>query len=63
MKLERSIYEVLQILGISLTDKTSLRDLFEKSNFKDVNVLCDSSEPNLFRDIQLMAMRKGTAKV
>ena len=48
MKLERSIYEVLQILGISLTDKTSLRDLFEKSNFKDVNVLCDSSEPNLF---------------
>ena len=35
-------------LGISLTDKTSLRDLFDKSNFKNVNVLCDSSEPNLF---------------
>lgn len=34
MKLERSIYEVLQILGISLTDKTPLRDLFDKSNFK-----------------------------
>ena len=48
MKLERSIYEVLQILGISLTDKTSLRDLFDKSNFKNVNVFCDSSEPNLF---------------
>ena len=48
MKLERSIYEVLQILGISLTDKTSLHDLFDKSNFKNVNVLCDSSEPNLF---------------
>ncbi len=48
MKLERSIYEVLQILGISLTDKTCLRDLFDKSNFKNVNVLCDSSEPNLF---------------
>lgn len=48
MKLERSIYEVLQILGISLTDKTSLRDLFDKSNFKNVNVLYDSSEPNLF---------------
>ena len=48
MKLERSIYEVLQILGISLTDKTHLRDLFDKSNFKNVNVLCDSSEPNLF---------------
>ncbi len=48
MKLELSIYEVLQILGISLTDKNSLRDLFDKSNFKNVNVLCDSSEPNLF---------------
>ena len=48
MKLERSIYEVLQILGISLTDKTCLRDLFDKSNFKSVNVLYDSSEPNLF---------------
>ena len=48
MKLERSIYEVLQILGISLTDKTHLRDLFDKSNFKNVNVLSDSSEPNLF---------------
>lgn len=34
MKLERSIYEVLQILGISLTDKTHLSDLFDKSNFK-----------------------------
>ena len=48
MKLERSIYEILQILGISLTDKTNLRDLFDKSNFKNVNVLSGSSEPNLF---------------
>ena len=48
MKLQRSIYEVLQILGISLTDKTLLRDLFDKSNFKNVNDLYDSSEPNLF---------------
>ena len=48
MKLERSIYETLQILGISLTDKTHLRDLFDKSNFKNVNVLSGSSEPNLF---------------
>lgn len=30
MKLERSIYEVLQIFGISLIDKTYLRDLFDK---------------------------------
>lgn len=48
MKLERSIYEVLQILRTSLTDKTHMRDLFDKSNFKNVNVLDGSSEPNLF---------------
>jgi len=28
MKLKRSLYEILQILGISLTDKTPLNDLF-----------------------------------
>ena len=48
MKLERSIYETLQILGISLTDKTHLRDLFDKSNFKNIKELNDSSESNLF---------------
>ena len=47
MKLERSIYETLQILGISLTDKTHLRDLFDKSNFKNIKELNDSSESNL----------------
>ena len=34
MKLERSIYETLQILGISPTDKTNLCDLFDKKNIK-----------------------------
>jgi hypothetical protein len=48
MQLERSIYETLQILGISLTDKTHLRDLFDKKNINDVNDLYGSSEPNLF---------------
>ncbi|MDD6228600.1 MAG: IS4 family transposase [Bacteroidales bacterium] len=48
MKLERSVYEVLQILGISLTDKTHIRDLFDKKNINDVKLLCGSSEPNLF---------------
>lgn len=48
MKLERSIYEVLQILGISLTDKTHLRDLFDKNNINDVKDLYGSSELNLF---------------
>lgn len=48
LKLERSIYEVLQILGISLTDKTNIQALFDKSNFNNVKELDDSSEPNLF---------------
>ena len=39
MQLKRSNYEVLQILSISLTDKTTLRDLFEKTNFNDVKEL------------------------
>lgn len=48
MKLERSIYEIIQILGILLTDKTHLRGLFDKSNFKNVNGLNGSGEPNYF---------------
>ena len=48
MKLERSVYEILQIIGISLTDKTYLRDLFDKSNINNVNERLDSSEPSLF---------------
>ena len=34
MQLDRSTYEVLQILSISLTDKTHLRDLFERTKFE-----------------------------
>ena len=36
MQLKRSTYEFLQILSISLTDKTHLRDLFNKTIFNDV---------------------------
>ena len=39
MKLKRSTYEVLQILSISLTDKTHLNDLFDKTKFNDVKEL------------------------
>lgn len=35
MQLDRSTYEVLQILSISLTDKTPLRDLFDKTKFQN----------------------------
>ncbi len=45
MKLERSTYEVLQILSISLTDKTPLVDLFAKTNFNNVNERNGSKEP------------------
>lgn len=39
MQLKRSTYEVLQILSISLTDKTHLRDLSDKTIFNDVKEL------------------------
>ena len=48
MRLERSTYEVLQILSISLTDKTHLRDLFDKTNFNDVKDQFGSLIPGLF---------------
>ena len=48
MRLERSTYEVLQILSMSLTDITHLRDLFDKTIFKNDKDRSGSSEPNLF---------------
>ena len=38
-KIEQSIYEIIQILGISLLDKTPLNQLFNKSNYNNVNEL------------------------
>lgn len=35
MKLDRSTYEILQILNISLTDKTPMRELFDKTKFQN----------------------------
>ena len=48
MNVERSIYEMLQIVSISLTDTTNLGNLFAKPNCNTVNELDDSTEPNLF---------------
>ncbi len=48
MKVERSTYEILQILSMSLTDKTSLTDLFSKTKNQNFNERNDSNEPNLF---------------
>ena len=47
MNAERSIYEMLQIVSISLTDATPLKDLFAKPNYNIVNELDDSTEPSL----------------
>ena len=48
MHLERSTYEVLQILSISLTDKTPLKGLFNKTNINDVKEQFDPLIPGLF---------------
>lgn len=48
MQLNRSTYEVLQILSISLTDKSLLRDLFDKTNFNDVKEQFNPLIPGLF---------------
>jgi hypothetical protein len=48
MKLDRSTYEVLQILSISLTDKTHLRELFDKTKFQNDKERFGLNRPNLF---------------
>ena len=48
MRLDRSTYEVLQILSMSLTDTTHLKDLFDKTIFKNDKDRSGSGEPNLF---------------
>ena len=49
MQLDRSIYEILQILSISLTDKTHLKDLFDKNKFKYDKERLGFNEPYLFK--------------
>ncbi len=48
MQLDRSTYEVLQVLSISLTDKTNLRNLFNKTKFQDDKERFGLNEPRLF---------------
>jgi hypothetical protein len=48
MQLDRSTYEVLQILSISLTDKTLLRDLFDKTKFQNDKERFGPNGPSLF---------------
>jgi hypothetical protein len=39
LKVERSIYEILQILSIFLLDKTPLKELLTNQDYKDVKEL------------------------
>lgn len=48
MQLDRSTYELLPILSISLTDKAQLRDLFDKTKFQNDKDRFRLNEPNLF---------------
>ena len=39
LKFNRSTYEILQVLGVSLLDKTPVKELFANENYKDVKEL------------------------
>lgn len=57
MRLDRSTYEVLQIPRMSLTDKTHLRDLFDKTIFQNDKDQSGSSVPNLFYSLNSSIFR------
>jgi hypothetical protein len=49
LKIDRSTYEILQILGISLLDKTPVKELLTNTDYKNVNELnCKQLSLNLF---------------
>ncbi len=48
MQINRSTYEILQILSISLTDKTQMKDLFDKTKFQYDKEQFRLNEPTLF---------------
>ena len=48
MDVQRSIYEMLQLVSVSLTDTVELKTLFCKSNCNIVNEPDGSTEPTLF---------------
>ena len=48
MRIQRPIYEMLQLVSVSLTETLPLGELFDKPNNNIINELDDSSEPNLF---------------
>lgn len=49
LKIDRSTYEILQVIGISLLDKTPVNELFTNTDYKDVKELdCKQLSLSLF---------------
>lgn len=48
MDVDKTVYEMLQIISDLFTDTTNLGYLFEKPNYNIDNELNDTSEPFLF---------------
>lgn len=49
LKIQRSTYEILQVIGISLLDKTPVNELFANTDYKDVKELdCNQLSLSLF---------------
>ena len=49
LKIERTTYEILQILGISLLDKTPVKELLANNDYKNVKGLnCKQLSLSLF---------------
>jgi len=49
LKLDHSTYEILTVLGISLLDKTPIKELFSKINNNDIKeLICNQLSLNLF---------------
>ena len=57
MGVSRSIYEMLQIVSISLTDIAPLKDLFGKPNCNNVNERVGSTELGLFDCLTFMPQK------
>lgn len=48
MQLKRSTHEALRIISISLTNKSPLQILFNKTNFNDIKDQFNTLMPGLF---------------
>ena len=59
MQLERSTYEVLQIMSISLTDKTHLRYLFDKTKFQKDKEQAAMNSNFVFINIEFNLLNKN----